>query len=182
MSRIPWKGDFRTRVKIQQNSLEFSILDAFYGFKKVWFFHCSPPQSFQSEKYRLTWDGKCEKFSVLKPRGGIPDFKWQGWSNGGKNQNPKISLDQNLSPKKSHAEFPSHNKNFQGAYNDITRKMERLVLNTQNNPSLYRAAPFAKFKRNFGFFCSVNHLRKLLGNTSLLVIGAFRSALFVSVF
>ena len=44
-----------------------------------------------------------------------PDFKWQGWSNGGKNQNPKKSLDQNLSPKKSHAEFPSHNKNFQEA-------------------------------------------------------------------
>ena len=27
-------------------------------------------------------------------------------------QNPKKSLDQNLSPKKCHAEFPSHNKNF----------------------------------------------------------------------
>ena len=52
----------------------------------------------------------------LKPRGlWTPDFKWQGWSNGGKNQNPKKSLDQNLSPKKSHAEFPSHNKNFQEA-------------------------------------------------------------------
>ena len=38
-------------------------------------------------------------------RGGIPDFKWQGWSNGGKNQNPK----------KSHADFPSH-KNFQSNY------------------------------------------------------------------
>ena len=50
------------------------------------------------------------------PRGGTPDFKWQGWSNGGKNQNPKKSpglhtnpkksLDQNLTPQKSHAEFP----------------------------------------------------------------------------
>ena len=63
-------------------SLEFSILDAFYGLKKVRFFHCSPPHSFQSDKYRLTWDGKCEKFSVLfsltQPRGGTPDFKWQG--------------------------------------------------------------------------------------------------------
>ena len=37
--------------------------------------------------------------------GGIPDFKLQGWSNGGKNQNPK----------KSHADFPSH-KNFQSNY------------------------------------------------------------------
>ena len=51
----------------------------------------------------------------LKRIGGIPDFRWQGWLNGGKNQNPKKSLDQNLSPKKSHAEFPSHNKNFQKA-------------------------------------------------------------------
>ena len=30
------------------------------------------------------------------------DFKWQVWSDGGKNQNPKKSLDQNLTPKKSH--------------------------------------------------------------------------------
>ena len=61
----PWKGDFRAGVKIHQNSLKFSILDAFYGFTKVWLFHYSPPHSFQSEKYRLTWDGKFEKFSVL---------------------------------------------------------------------------------------------------------------------
>ena len=31
------------------------------------------------------------------PRGGTSDFKWQGWSNGAKYQNPK----------KSHAEFLS---------------------------------------------------------------------------
>ena len=30
-------------------------------------------------------------------------------------QNPKKSLDQNLSPQKTHAEFPIHNKNFQEA-------------------------------------------------------------------
>ena len=58
--------------------------------------------------------------------GGVtPDFKWQGWLNGGKNQNqkkslglqtnPKKSLDQNLTPQKCHAEFPSH-KNFQRNY------------------------------------------------------------------
>ena len=28
--------------------------------------------------------------ALLKPRGGTPDFKWQGWLNGGKNQNPKF--------------------------------------------------------------------------------------------
>ena len=39
---------------------------------------------------------------------GTPDFKWQGLSNGAKNQNPKKALDRNLSFKNSHAEFPSH--------------------------------------------------------------------------
>ena len=50
-------------------------------------------------------------------QGGTPDFKWWGWLNGGKNQTqkkiprasketPKKSLDQNLSPQKSLAEFP----------------------------------------------------------------------------
>ena len=39
--------------------------------------------------------------------GGTLDFKWQGWSNGGKNQNLKKFLDQNLTPKKSCAEFLS---------------------------------------------------------------------------
>ena len=46
---------------------------------------------------------------IKRPRGGgggaldsqvgTLDFKWQGWSNGGKNQNPKIFLNQNLTPK-----------------------------------------------------------------------------------
>ena len=54
--------------------------------------------------------------------------------NGGKNQNPKNSLVQNLTPKKYHAEFPSH-KNFQKALNDKTRKIETLVLNTQKKPT-----------------------------------------------
>ena len=49
---------------------------------------------------------------------GTLDFKWQGWSNGGKNQNPQKFLDQNLGSKKTHAKFPSH-KNFQKALNDI---------------------------------------------------------------
>ena len=41
------------------------MLDAFYGFKKLWFFRWSLPHSLQFEKCRLTWDGKCEKFSFL---------------------------------------------------------------------------------------------------------------------
>ena len=44
--------------------------------------------------------------------GGTSDFKWQGLLNGGKNQNPPKFLDQNLTPKKFHAQFLSH-KNFQ---------------------------------------------------------------------
>ena len=112
------KGRARAVVKIHQNFLEFSILDAFYGFKKVWFFHCSPPHSFQSENIDLLGMESVKNsasFSVTQAQKGTQYFKWQGWSNGGKNQNPKKSLDQNLPLKKSHAEFPSHNKNFQEA-------------------------------------------------------------------
>ena len=79
-TKIPWN--------------QFSFLDAFYGFKEVCFFHCAHPHSFLSKKYRLTWDGKCEKFRVFfsltqAQSGGTPDFKWRGWSNGSKNQNPQ---------------------------------------------------------------------------------------------
>ena len=46
---------------------------------------------------------------------GTQDFNRQGWSNGGKSQNPKTSLGlQTKRKKKSHAEFPNH-KNFQKA-------------------------------------------------------------------
>ena len=55
---------------------------------------------------------------TFKTQEGTPDFKWQGGSNGGRNPRrpapppPLNPLDQNLTPKKSHSEFPSHN-NFQ---------------------------------------------------------------------
>ena len=62
--------------------------------------------------------------SVPGGQRGTPDFKWQGWSNGGKDQNtkkylgletePQKSLDQNSTPNNSHAKFLSH-KNFQNA-------------------------------------------------------------------
>ena len=46
---------------------------------------------------------------------GNQDFNRQGWSNGGKSQNPKTSLGlQTKRKRKSHAEFPNH-KNFQKA-------------------------------------------------------------------
>ena len=49
---------------------------------------------------------------------------------GAKSQNPKKSLDQNLTPQKSHAEFPSI-KNFQKALNDVTITNLQIVLITQ---------------------------------------------------
>ena len=88
---------------------------------------------------------------IVAPGGGggvTPDFKWQGWLNGGKNQNPKKSLDQNLTPQKCHAEFPSH-KNFQRNYTarirgEHTQELShagtitnlQVVLNTQKHPYL----------------------------------------------
>ena len=38
------------------------------------------------------------KVTVPVTPGGTLDFKWQGWLNRGKNQNPKKSLDQTLTP------------------------------------------------------------------------------------
>ena len=34
------------------------------------------------------------------PKGGTLEFKWQGWSNGGKNQNPKKSVGLQTKPQK----------------------------------------------------------------------------------
>ena len=57
-------------------------------------------------------------------QGGYSEFQMKGMIDWGKNENPtkipgpqtnpRKSLDQNVMPKKSHAEFPSH-KNFQKA-------------------------------------------------------------------
>ena len=77
-------------------------------------------------------DGWC-KWGPQGGGGGTPDFKWQGWSSGVKNQNPEKSLDKILALKKSHAEFPS-NKNFQKALNVVTRNIETSVLSTPKNP------------------------------------------------
>ena len=69
------------------------------------------------------------RIAIAFAPGSTPDFnKWQGCSNGGKSQTSQKSLDQNSTPKKSHAEIPSH-KNFQNALNAIARKKETLVLN-----------------------------------------------------
>ena len=62
-----------------------------------------------------------------------PDFKWQGWSNGGKNQNLKKIPGPKFNPQK--IEFPSH-KNFQrnyatgirGNYHNIPTKPTKIKL------------------------------------------------------
>ena len=47
-------------------------------------------------KFALYFTSHDSPSCTTPPRGGTPDFKWQGWSNGGKNQNRKKSLEQNL--------------------------------------------------------------------------------------
>ena len=87
---------------------------------------------------------------------GLRPLSWflrQGWYSGfqvtgmiewGKNQNPKKSLHQNLTPKKSHDEFPSH-KNFQRNYaariHQIAITKLQIVLNTPKNHYL-RVSPW----------------------------------------
>ena len=63
----------------------------------------------------------------------------------GLKQNPRKSLDQNLTPQKSHAGFPSH-KNFQRNFAaGICRNYQvmnlHIVLNTHKNPYLNQASP-----------------------------------------
>ena len=65
--------------------------------------------------------------------GGYSGFQVTGMIEWGKNQNlkesqnPTKSLDQKLTPKQSHAEFPRL-KNLQKALNDITRKIKTLEI------------------------------------------------------
>ena len=137
----PQERDFTVGVKIRKNSREsknFRIIIFPDNFRCILrlqeglvFSLLSPTQQFRSEKYRLTWDGnwdgKCKKFSVLfsltQAQRGYSGFQVTGMIAMGakiKTQKnpldlqttPQKSLDQNLSPNKSHAKFPSHNKNF----------------------------------------------------------------------
>ena len=77
---------------------------------------------------------------------------------------------------------------WQGRHLAIS-KTQSVVSHGKNNlksclwpNSLYHAASFANFKGILGCFVPLIILADLLGNTCLLVIGAFRSTLFVSVF
>ena len=74
------------------------------------------------------------------PQGGSPDFKWQGWSIGRNNQNPKIprataskrkkKFKNQIPGQKFNPKYPITNfrSNFKKALNDITRKIETLVM------------------------------------------------------
>ena len=82
------------------------------------------------------------------PEGCTTDLKWQEWSNGAKitrPPSPPNSLDQNLTPKKSLAEFPSHDS-FQKAetvakqvwlYNLVAELMRRTYAGTITNLHKY---------------------------------------------
>ena len=78
---------------------------------------------------------------------GIPEFKWQGLSNGKKNQPPLKFLGLQTKPKELRGPkfnqqknlMPSH-KNFQEVLNDITIMKLQIVFNTQNNPYLNQTA------------------------------------------
>ena len=73
--------------------------------------------------------------------GGYSGFKWQGWLNGGKNQNPRISLGlpiktikipgPKINPRNCQAEFPNLKK-FEKALMDITGKIT-LNINIRNH-------------------------------------------------
>ena len=97
----------------------------------------------------------------FKVQGRYSGFQVIDWLNEGKKQNPQKSLDQNLTPKKSHAEFPSH-KNFQKALNDfLAQNIETLVLNTPKNPYLNQATPPPQKKRKLPNFPTLPKSRKL---------------------
>ena len=101
--------------------------------------------------FRLWWDVKLTTSLLLlltiTPRGYsgfhmTELFEWGQKSKPKKipcfKQNPKKSLDQNLPPQKSHAEFRTHKK-FQKALNGIKWKIVTLVLNNQKIPYLNQA-------------------------------------------
>ena len=143
-----------------------------YNLQKYQFFFNSPTLNF------IDWGGGCyiklnthqhgTQALLLKlsgpPQGNTPDFKWCGWSNGGKNQNKKKIPTLKINPKKYHAEFPSGNKFGYTLFAELlctwlgyvcTTTNPQLVLNTQKNPYLNQAtqtkiilATFACPKKN----------------------------------
>ena len=79
-----------------------SLLIFQLSWEKTLSLHCQQAR-LSGNKY-LSWPcmyNMCPEAGCFIPRGDTPDFKWRGWSNGGKNQNPKKSLDQKLTSKKN---------------------------------------------------------------------------------
>ena len=91
-------------------------------FEEIRYLVIHSPQGFSGIIYNTGWGTlpDCLRCSLLVMKGWVmmpptqaggggdaPDFKWRGWSNGGKNQNSQKSLRQKLTPKKSHAKFSS---------------------------------------------------------------------------
>ena len=87
-----------------------------------------------SERYSPCFLRACSQGGV---GGGGPDFKWQGWSNGGKNQNPKTSLGLHTKPNK----IPGPKFHFslfaelRGRAYVVTITNLQIVLNTQKIPT-----------------------------------------------
>ena len=82
-------------------------------------------------------------------------------------QNPKKSLDQKLSPKKSHAELPSHNKNFQEAQNDTNTKNRNISFEYPQKSlliAIIRCIPLRVLQTSKEFWVFIS--ADLLGNTS----------------
>ena len=73
----------------------FFLFDTYFGNSRL----DVPFSKFIFVSYESSWG----------PGGGIPDFKWHGWLNGGKNQNPKKSVELQTNSK----EFLGH-KIFRG--------------------------------------------------------------------
>ena len=79
----------------------------FAALRRFGFFYCSPPHSFQSERYRLTWDGKCENFSVLiqvfslpQAQRGYSGFQVTGMIEWGQKSKPKKNPGPKFIPQK----------------------------------------------------------------------------------
>ena len=115
-------GDF-ARVS---NNLGVYFLFCLFGLAILALFLCrSSMQALQTSLFffvlrRQVWQVFMYQYSFTCTGGvlWISSDRDASWSNGGKNQYPQKSLNQNLASKQSHAKFPSH-KNFQKAFNDI---------------------------------------------------------------
>ena len=64
----------------------------------IWAFAATTTHLICLRLTRVDWLKSWGNHVCAVPREGIPNFKWRGWSNEGKNKTPKKSLDQKLPP------------------------------------------------------------------------------------